>query len=235
MRTCCSAIDALARSDVNVLLHGESGTGKEVFAQAIHSASRRRKGPFVAVNCGAIPDSILESELFGYQAGAFTGARRQGKDGLFTQAHTGTIFLDEIGELPLQGQVKLLRVLQNGEYMKLGTSLPRRTDVRIIAATNEDLDRLIEKRMFRKDLYYRIRGAWLHLPPLRERRNDIPLLITELTKQSGTTTGRRAVDEGIGRQVPDRRAPRRDDPQGPIACDQAAPRVLEILLTCAIQ
>jgi len=183
-----------AASPFPVLITGESGTGKELLARAIHAASPRADAPFTPVNMAALNSNLFDAEFFGHTKGAFTGADHD-RTGYLDQTNKGTLFLDEIGILPLELQGKLLRVLQNGEYMKLGTSLPRRTDVRIIAATNEDLDQLIEKRMFRKDLYYRIRGAWLHLPPLRERRNDIPLLITELTKQSGTPPGRRAVDE----------------------------------------
>jgi DNA-binding NtrC family response regulator len=183
-----------AASHFPVLITGESGTGKELLARAIHAASPRADAPFTPVNMAALNSNLFDAEFFGHTKGAFTGADHD-RTGYLDQTNKGTLFLDEIGILPLELQGKLLRVLQNGEYMKLGTSLPRRTDVRIIAATNEDLDRLIEKRMFRKDLYYRIRGAWLHLPPLRERRNDIPLLITELTQQSGATPGRRAVDE----------------------------------------
>ncbi len=183
-----------AASPFPVLITGESGTGKELLARAIHAASPRADAPFTPVNMAALNSNLFDAEFFGHTKGAFTGADHD-RTGYLDQTNKGTLFLDEIGILPLELQGKLLRVLQNGEYMKLGTSLPRRTDVRIIAATNEDLDQLIEKRMFRKDLYYRIRGAWLHLPPLRERRNDIPLLITELAKQSGTAPGRRAVDE----------------------------------------
>ena len=183
-----------AASPFPVLITGESGTGKELLARAIHAASPRADAPFTPVNMAALNSNLFDAEFFGHTKGAFTGADHD-RTGYLDQTNKGTLFLDEIGILPLELQGKLLRVLQNGEYMKLGTSLPRCTDVRIIAATNEDLDQLIDKRMFRKDLYYRIRGAWLHLPPLRERRNDIPLLITELAKKSGTPTGRRAVDE----------------------------------------
>ena len=183
-----------AASPFPVLITGESGTGKELLARAIHAASPRAEAPFTPVNMAALNANLFDAEFFGHTKGAFTGAEHD-RTGYLDQTNKGTLFLDEIGILPLELQGKLLRVLQNGEYMKLGTSLPRRTDVRIIAATNEDLDRLIEKRMFRKDLYYRIRGAWLHLPPLRERRDDIPLLITELAKKSGYAQGQRAVDE----------------------------------------
>jgi len=184
-----------AASPFPVLITGESGTGKELLARAIHAASPRAGGPFTPVNMAALNSSLFDAEFFGHTKGAFTGADHD-RTGYLEQTDQGTLFLDEIGILPLELQGKLLRVLQNGEYMKLGTSLPRRTDVRIIAATNEDLDHLIEKRMFRKDLYYRIRGAWLHLPPLRERRDDIPLLINELFKRNGDAAqGRHAIDE----------------------------------------
>jgi DNA-binding NtrC family response regulator len=183
-----------AASPFPVLITGESGTGKELLARAIHAASLRAEGPFTPVNMAALNSSLFDAEFFGHTRGAFTGAD-QDRTGYLEQTDEGTLFLDEIGILPLELQGKLLRVLQNGEYMKLGTSLPRRTDVRIIAATNEDLDNLIEKRMFRKDLYYRIRGAWLHLPPLRERRDDIPLLINELIKRKGDVQGRHAIDD----------------------------------------
>lgn len=163
--------------DSTILIEGESGTGKEVFAQAIHSASRRRKGPFVAVNCGAIPDSILESELFGYQAGAFTGARRQGKDGLFTQAHTGTIFLDEISETSQSFQTTLLRVIQEMEVRPLGSDKVIPIDLRIIAATNRRLNQEVDLGNFRSDLYYRLNILRLKIPPLRYRKKDIPHFI----------------------------------------------------------
>ncbi|MGD9331626.1 MAG: sigma-54 dependent transcriptional regulator [Desulfobacterales bacterium] len=183
-----------ATSPFPVLITGESGTGKELLARAIHAASPRAAAPFTAVNMAALNANLFDAEFFGHTKGAFTGADHD-RTGYLEQTNKGTLFLDEIGILPLELQGKLLRVLQNGEYMKLGTSLPRRTDVRIIAATNEDLDRLIANRMFRKDLYYRIRGAWLHLPPLRERRDDIPLLINALAKQSGYAQGRGAIEE----------------------------------------
>lgn len=183
-----------AASPFPVLITGESGTGKELLARAIHTASPRAGAPFTPVNMAALNSNLFDAEFFGHTKGAFTGAD-QDRTGYLDQTNKGTLFLDEIGILPLELQGKLLRVLQNGEFMKLGTSLPHRADVRIIAATNEDLDHLIQKRMFRKDLYYRIRGAWLHLPPLRERRNDIPLLINELIKRSGDAQGRHAIEE----------------------------------------
>jgi|AGTN01.1.fsa_nt_gi Response regulator containing CheY-like receiver, AAA-type ATPase, and DNA-binding domains len=171
--------EALARkvaaTAVAVLLTGETGTGKEVFAQAIHHASGRAKNRFVAVNCSALSHELLESELFGYKAGAFTGAMKD-KKGLFEEADGGTIFLDEIGEMPVDLQVKLLRVLENGEYMKVGDTKPVRADVRLIAATNRNLKEEIAGGRFREDLFYRISIFQIHLPPLRERTGDIPLL-----------------------------------------------------------
>lgn len=167
-----------AGSDVPVLITGESGTGKELLARAIHAASPRAKFPFTPINMASLTGSLFEAEFFGHTKGAFTGAEKD-RMGYLEQTNKGTLFLDEISNLPLEFQGKLLRVLQEGEYFKLGTSTPRRTDVRFVAATNADLERLKDKGMFRKDLYYRLKGAWLHLPPLRERREDIPLLINK--------------------------------------------------------
>jgi transcriptional regulator with PAS, ATPase and Fis domain len=167
--------ERIAPSDVSVLLTGESGTGKEVFAKFIHERSRRREAPYIPINCGAIPQSILESELFGHERGAFTGADKQRK-GYFESADSGTIFLDEIGELPLETQVKLLRVLESGEFQRVGASETIRTDVRVIAATNRDLLQQIRAKEFREDLYFRLKTVELKLPPLRERGNDILLL-----------------------------------------------------------
>lgn len=165
-----------AEVESTILIEGESGTGKEVFAQAIHSASSRHKGPFVAVNCGAIPDSLLESELFGYEAGAFSGARREGKDGLFTQAHTGTIFLDEISETSQGFQTTLLRVIQEMEVRPLGSDRVIPIDIRIITATNKKLNKEVEKGNLRIDLFYRLNILRLNIPDLRDRKDDIPLL-----------------------------------------------------------
>ncbi len=167
----------VARTDVTVLITGESGTGKEVFAKFIHENSRRADKTFIPINCGAIPESILESELFGHERGAFTGADRQRK-GYFESADGGTIFLDEIGEMPLEVQVKLLRILETGEFQRVGSSQTLRCDVRVIAATHRNLAEEIAKKRFREDLYYRLRTVELHIPPLRERRSDI-LLLTE--------------------------------------------------------
>lgn len=168
-----------AKVNANVLLLGETGTGKELFAQSIHNASSRRKKPFVAVNCAALPESLLESELFGYVGGAFTGASKGGKAGLFEMAHTGTIFLDEISEMSLQLQGRLLRVLEERKIMRLGHDKVIPIDVRIIAASNQNLDDMVSQNRFRKDLFYRLDVLRLRLPSLRERPEDIPILIKE--------------------------------------------------------
>ena len=166
----------LALSDSPVLLSGESGTGKELLARAVHELSRRKGNPYLAVNCGAMPDTLIESELFGYRRGAFTDAK-QHKPGRFALAEHGTLFLDEIGDLALETQVKLLRVLEGGEYQPLGSTETLRADVRIITATNKDLFDQIRRGRFREDLYYRINVVQIEVPPLRQRREDIPLLM----------------------------------------------------------
>lgn len=166
-----------ARSNSTVLITGESGTGKEMFAKAIHYASARRDNPFITVNCGAIPENLLESELFGYEKGAFTGASEKGKEGKFELADGGTIFLDEIGDMPLHLQVKILHVLQNMRFDRVGGSRSIIVDVRVIAATNKNLEKLIMEGEFREDLYYRLSVIPLSIPPLRERRDDIKLLM----------------------------------------------------------
>lgn len=175
MQRLFSMAEQLSESDTTVLLEGESGTGKELFAKAIHSLSERKDGPMITINCGAMPDNLLESELFGYKAGAFTDAKKN-KPGRITLAHGGTLFLDEIGEISKAMQVKLLRVLQDKIFEPLGGTKSEKVDVRIIAATNKDLDALLKDGTFRKDFYYRINVARLHLPPLRDRKEDIPLL-----------------------------------------------------------
>jgi PAS domain S-box-containing protein len=186
-----------AEVDSTILIEGESGTGKEVFAQAIHSASSRCKGPFVAVNCGAIPDSILESELFGYQAGAFTGARREGKDGLFTQAHTGTIFLDEISQTSPNFQTTLLRVIQEMEVRPLGSDKVIPIDIRIIVATNRRLKQEVDHGIFRSDLYYRLNILRLDIPPLRYRKEDIPHLVRHFIGLNTAKLGKRlSISQG---------------------------------------
>ena len=170
------SIKKVADYKSTVLITGESGTGKELVAKAVHESSDRMKKPFVAVNCGAIPENLLESELFGHKKGAFTDAIKD-KKGLFEEAQKGTIFLDEIGEMPLLVQVKFLRVLQDGEIRRIGETKPINVDVRIVAATLKDLADSVKKGLFRKDLYYRLNVFCIKLPPLRERREDIPLLI----------------------------------------------------------
>jgi propionate catabolism operon transcriptional regulator len=173
-----------AAHDATVLLSGESGTGKELVAQGIHNASRRCGNPFVAFNCAALPEGLIESELFGHEEGAFTGARRGGKPGLFEIAHTGTIFLDEIGEMPAALQSRLLRVLQEREVMKLGSGRATPVDVRVIAATHRDLHALVEQGAFRTDLYFRLNLLQIELPPLRERRGDVAPLARHLLSRS---------------------------------------------------
>lgn len=165
------------KTPTTILIQGETGSGKELFAQSIHNISPRRKGPFVAINCAALPENLLESELFGYEEGAFTGAKKGGKPGLFELAHKGTIFLDEIGEIPLSLQSRLLRVLQEKEVMRIGGDCVLNVDVRIIAATNLDLYKMVAEKKFREDLYFRINVLNLKIPPLRERREDIPFLV----------------------------------------------------------
>jgi two-component system NtrC family response regulator len=171
------SIDLMGTTDLPVLIVGESGTGKELIARALHEVSPRCDSPFVPINCGAIPGELHESEFFGHLRGSFTGALAD-KMGLFEQAHRGTVFLDEIGEMERQAQVKLLRILESGEIRRVGETRLRRVDVRIVAATNSDLEKLLEEGRFRRDLFYRIRGYEIHLPPLRERPGDI-LLIAE--------------------------------------------------------
>ncbi len=167
----------VAASEATVLITGESGVGKELFAHAIHASGQRADKPFIAINCGAIPNALFESELFGYQGGAFTGAERRGKPGKLELAHGGTIFLDEVGELPVELQVKLLRVLQDKRFYRVGGTEPVTVNTRIIAATNRDLDKMIRSGEFREDLYYRLNVIALEVPPLRERTEDIPELM----------------------------------------------------------
>ncbi len=179
-------LERVAPSRANVLITGESGTGKELVAQALHMGSERKTHPFVPINCGAIPENLIESELFGHERGAFTGADKK-KQGLFETAHQGTLFLDEIGELPMGMQVKLLRVLQEREFRRVGGTTNIPVDVRLIAATNQDLSANIAEGTFREDLFYRLNVVSIELPPLRERRSDIPLLIQNFYRQK---TGR---------------------------------------------
>lgn len=175
IRDAVALTEKVSATDVPVLLTGETGTGKEVFAQAIHGNSSRNKNSFVAVNCSAFSKELLESEMFGHKAGSFTGALKD-KKGLFEEANNGTIFLDEIGEMAFELQAKLLRILESGEYIKIGDTKPTRVDVRIIAATNRDLAKEIAEGRFREDLFYRLSVFQIHLPPLRERKGDIEVL-----------------------------------------------------------
>lgn len=182
LQTMLETLPVIAQSSSPILIGGESGTGKEVLAKAIHTFSGREKSPFIAVNCGALPESLLESELFGYKKGAFTDAKND-KPGRFDLAGNGTLFLDEIGELPKSLQVKLLRVLQEKVYEPLGSVTPVTTEARIIAATNRNLDEMVATGEFRRDLYYRINVIPLNLPPLRDRAGDIPLLVEHFTNR----------------------------------------------------
>jgi PAS domain S-box-containing protein len=180
----------ISESDSTVLIQGASGTGKELFAKAIHNLSLRKNKPFIKVNCGALPDSLLESELFGYEKGAFTDAKKD-KPGRFTLANGGTIFLDEVGDMSPSLQVKLLRVLQEKEYEPLGSTIPKKTDVRIIAATNKDLSKMLNEGKFRDDLYYRLNVVKIDLPALSHRREDIPLLIDAFVRKFNAKMGKK--------------------------------------------
>jgi len=186
-----------APTDLPVLIDGESGTGKELMAKVIHANGARADKPYISVNCGAIPDNLLESELFGHRKGAFTGATNDRK-GKFESAHTGTIFLDEIGELPLAGQVKLLRVLESHEIQRVGSDEPISVDTRIVAATNRNLRRLSEEGTFREDLFYRLGVIHVTLPPLRERKDEIPLLIAFFGDEAAEALKRRPVKMTAG-------------------------------------
>lgn len=170
----------VAPTDMSVLISGESGTGKEVMPQVIHNLSHRKHGQYIAVNCGAIPEGTIDSELFGHEKGSFTGAT-EARKGYFEVASGGTIFLDEVADLPLQTQVRLLRVLETGEFIKVGSSKVQKTDVRVVAATNLDVPRAIDEGKFREDLYYRLNSVPIHLPPLRERGADIHLLFRKFS------------------------------------------------------
>ncbi len=183
IREVVELIIAVAPTNISVLITGESGVGKEVVAKAIHQISPRKTMPMLSVNCGAIPEGLLESELFGHEKGAFTGAVST-KKGYFELADKGTLLLDEIGETPLQTQVKLLRVLESGEFMRVGSGELRKVDVRVITATNRDLAVMVKNNQFRKDLFYRLKTVTIEVPPLRERREDIPLLLEYFIQQT---------------------------------------------------
>jgi two-component system response regulator AtoC len=182
MKDVVSILERIAPSDVPILIEGESGTGKDLLARAAHAMSGRMGGPYVALNMSAIPENLAESELFGHEKGAFTGAD-QARSGFFAEAEGGTLFLDEVGLLPPALQPKLLRVLQDGEYIPVGSRKPRKANVRVVAATNEDLQRSVKEGKFREDLWFRLRVVPLRLPPLRERREDVPLLVEHLVKK----------------------------------------------------
>ena len=208
IREIVEVVEQVAPTDITVLITGESGAGKEVIAKAIHAASGRSKKPFITVNCGAIPEGIIESELFGHERGSFTGASDQRK-GYFELADGGTIFLDEIGELPLSAQVKFLRVLENGEFLRVGSSVSRRVDVRVIAATNKDLESEVRHERFRQDLFFRLRSVNIHVPPLRERPEDIPAFVEkfvdEVTSKNNIRFG--GFGEGVLRVLQEYRWP----------------------------
>ena len=183
MQEIVDVIQQVAPTDITVLISGESGTGKEIVAKAIHGASKRSQQTMISVNCGAIPEGLIESELFGHEKGAFTSAADM-RRGYFEIADGGTIFLDEIGEMPIATQVKLLRVLESGDFMRVGSSVARRTDARVIAATNKLLDYEVQQKHFRPDLYFRLRSVNIHLPPLRNRKEDIPALVEQFVKET---------------------------------------------------
>jgi len=192
VRACLETVRQAAPSSATILLLGESGTGKELFAKEIHRLSARADGPFIAVNCAALPETILESELFGYEKGAFTGAASQRK-GRFEAADGGTIFLDEIGDMSASLQAKLLRVLESGSFERLGSNAQIRVDARIVAATNKDMRRMVEEGSFREDLYYRLNVIVINIPPLRERLEDVPLLAAAFVKKYSETHGKGAL------------------------------------------
>lgn len=201
MQRIFSTLPLIGESDSSVLIHGETGTGKELTARAIHDASLRRDGPFIAVNCGALPDTLLESELFGYKAGAFTHATKD-KIGYFTSAGGGTLFLDEIGETSSAFQIKLLRVLEEKAFQPLGSVTKTKTDVRVITATHRNLEEMIRQNRFRQDLFYRINVVQITLPPLRERMEDLPLLIDHFIRRLNRLQGK--MVEGITPQAMER-------------------------------
>ncbi len=183
-----------AQGDAPILITGESGTGKDLLAKAIHAASRRAKFPFTPINMASLTGNMFDAEFYGHTKGAFTGAEKD-RIGYLEQTDRGTLFLDEIGSLPAEFQGKLLRTLQDGEFMKLGSSIARKVDIRYIAATNSDLESMLAKKTFRKDLYYRLKGGWIHLPPLKERKDDIPLLIKRFLEEFVNSSGKIGIEE----------------------------------------
>src|SRR5689334_19521088 len=200
-RRMMTLVEQVADSSATVLIQGESGTGKEGVARSIHERSARKGGPFVAVNCAALPETLLESELFGYEKGAFAGAAGR-KEGRFELADTGTLFLDEIADLSAVTQPKILRVLQEGEFERLGATRTIRVDVRIVAATNQDLSQMVKEKRFREDLFYRLNVITIHVPPLRDRREDIPVLAQHFLRIYAAKNNRRldgVTDEAIKR------------------------------------
>ena len=190
LRQVLHLVEMVAASDASVLLMGETGTGKELFARAIHERSRRQKETFLTLNCAAIPSSLFESELFGHERGAFTGAHMQ-KQGRLELADRGTMFLDEVGDMPLEVQPKLLRVLQEHTYERVGSARTKKVDVRLVAATNRDLQEMMTERQFRSDLYYRLNVFPIRIPPLRERPEDISLLVKHFTQKYAARMGKR--------------------------------------------
>jgi DNA-binding NtrC family response regulator len=198
MREIFATVERVAPTRATVLLAGESGVGKDMIARAIHQHSPRRDHPFVKINCTALPENLMESELFGYEKGAFTGANVS-KPGKFEQADTGTVFLDEIGDVPVSIQVKLLRILQEREFERLGSNKTRHIDVRVLAATNVDLRAALEQGTFREDLYYRLNVMPINIPPLRERREDIPFLAEHLVQKLSKDLG--SVAQGISEEA----------------------------------
>ena len=190
MREIYKLIGVMASNTITVLIEGDTGTGKELIARAIHANSSRKNGPFISVNCGALPDELLESELFGYEAGAFTGAKAKGKPGRFELAEGGTLFLDEVSNMSPALQIKLQRALQEQEIERLGGTRTLKTNVRVLAATNQDLAEMSKLGLFRQDLYYRFKRLAIHLPPLRERTEDIPLLVDHFLNLISAETGK---------------------------------------------
>jgi len=197
MQEIMEIVKKVAPTSVTVLIYGESGTGKELIARAVHYNSTRKSGPFTAINCAAIPDTLIESELFGYEPGAFTGASHR-KNGLFEASNKGTLFLDEIGDLPLLTQTKLLRVLQDKEIRRIGSHENIKVDVRIIAATNKDLEKEVSAGKFREDLFYRLKVVSVKLPSLKDRKEDIPLLVDHFIRKYNLEFGRRVKGAGEG-------------------------------------